>query len=174
MSSSNGSVPFARSQQDTDSKWVPFSGGELEGRPSAVKCAVCRHRGSPSATLCFECHRAGLAHERALKRAANVDTASDVRFQTTLPFEPINHARLARLRVERAHVRTAGAGGFDERRRRAQIAARHALQRLAAGLADRGRRGEEQRVLEREFSSAIHAAQLQLPPSWLPFVVGQS
>jgi hypothetical protein len=73
-----------------------------------------------------------------------------------MPFEPVDGARLARLKAERVSARQLGIGpaGFADRRRRAQIAARHALQRLGTGLESRG----------------LHAAELQLPEAWLPFV----
>jgi DNA-binding FadR family transcriptional regulator len=59
---------------------------------------------------------------------------------------------------------------FVDRRRQAQIAARHALQRIAAGLASYRATPSDR---EREIAAAIHAAELQLPESWLPFVVSQ-
>jgi hypothetical protein len=73
-----------------------------------------------------------------------------------LPFEPVNQPRLARLNAERLHARQVRVetSRFDERRVQAQIAARRALQRLGAGLESRG----------------LHAAELQLPEAWLPFV----
>jgi hypothetical protein len=74
-----------------------------------------------------------------------------------------------------------GAGRFADKRRQAQIAARHALQTIAAGL--RARRvssigGTESgaaatRDADRELAMAIHAAELQLPDAWLPFVVAR-
>ena len=73
-----------------------------------------------------------------------------------LPFEPVNRPRLARLKAERLESRQlrVGAARFVDKRRHAQIAARHALQRLGVGLETRG----------------LHAAELQLPEAWLPFV----
>jgi hypothetical protein len=106
-----------------------------------------------------------LDRERALKAAGQLDTASDDRFQTTLPFEPIDRPRLQMLRGERAAERAVlqmGTGRYVDKRRQAQIAARHALQQIAAGLQVRGA------VL-----AAIHAAELQLPEAWLPFVVSR-
>jgi hypothetical protein len=55
-----------------------------------------------------------------------------------------------------------GAGRYVDKRRQAQIAARHALQRIAAGVQARG-----------VTLAAIHAAELQLPEAWLPFVVSR-
>jgi hypothetical protein len=114
-----------------------------------------------------------LARERALKAAGGIDTASEVRFQSVLPFAPVNHARLGRLRVERAAVRLAnqaGVGRHTEKLRHAQIAARHALEDIAAGLHARKAAGAER---ERVMSSAFHAAELQLPEAWLPFVISR-
>jgi hypothetical protein len=118
--------------------------------------------------LCFQCYRAGLDRERALKSAGDLDTASIERFQSALPFEPVNTLRLERLRAERAAARgtpPGGAGELVDRRRRAQIAARHALDRIGAG---QHFQRERDRVM-----AAIHAAELQLPESWLPFVVSR-
>jgi hypothetical protein len=56
----------------------------------------------------------------------------------------------------------AGAGRYADKRRQAQIAARHALQQIAAGIQSRG-----------AVMSAIHAAELQLPEAWIPFVVSR-
>jgi len=171
----------------TDRDWVPFPGGELEGtRPSAL-CQACRSRlrqsalhGAPAQvasptprTLCFECYRASLERERRLAAAAQLNTATDARFQESLPFDPINHVRLKMLRAERDATRTQARvldGGFDERRRRAQIAARHAL-REAVSI----RRTAMFSAIERErvIAAAVHAAELQLPAAWLPFVMAK-
>jgi hypothetical protein len=180
----------------TEHEWAGFPGGELEGKRPKTLCRSCRERlkrialggrlpaGAPGArpprTLCFQCYRAELDRERALKAAGNLDTASTERFQSALPFEPVNVSRLDRLRAERAAARVTreGAGQLADRRRRAQIAARHALQEIAAGLRARPasarpsleeRRSEQDRVV----ASAVHAAELQLPESWLPFVVSR-
>ena len=66
---------------------------------------------------------------------------------------------------ERAVARATGQEGsarFDLKRRQAQIAARHALQQIAAGVQARG-----------ATLAAIHAAELQLPEAWIPFVVSR-
>ena len=121
--------------------------------------------------LCFECYRAGLERERALKAAGQLDTASVERFQDALPFEPVNVPRLESLKVERQAARvelTRSTHGFVDKRRHAQIAARHALQQIAAGLRARQLAPSDR---ERVITSAIHAAELQLPESWMPFVV---
>jgi hypothetical protein len=123
--------------------------------------------------LCFQCYRADLARARALKEAGELDTASEARFQTQLPFEPVNRARLDRLRVERAESRATasqGTGQYVDKRRHAQIQARHALQSIAAGLKDRQLRPTAQ---AQAMTSAIHAAELQLPDAWLPYVVSR-
>src|SRR6267142_1530652 len=137
--------------------WVGFPGGELEGKRPKALCPTCRQalmregsgrsrRPRPSRPLCFQCYRADLDRARALRAAGNLDTASDERFQVQLPFEPVNMPRLAMLKVERTAAR-ASAGRperaeivdlrFADRRRHAQIEARHALQRVAAEAASR-------------------------------------
>src|SRR5262249_22551980 len=133
--------------------WAGFPGGELEGKRPRRLCPACRaamqatadgreRRGKP-APLCFQCYRAEMDHQRALATAGNLNTASEARFQTALPFEPVNRPRLEMLKAEHAAALAdhrdsyGGSGSFDERRRRAQLAARHALQRIAAGMGDR-------------------------------------
>ncbi len=163
-------------------EWVSFPGGELEGQRPEAMCPACRDvlkRAAASAelyrprtTLCFQCYRAELDRERALKAAGDLDTASVERFQTTLPFEPVNRARLAMLKADRAMARASmrqGTGAFVGKRRQAQIAARHALQRIFAGVSAR------QTVLGGAgvIAAATHAAELQLPEAWLPFVVSR-
>jgi hypothetical protein len=172
-----------------DGEWATFPGGELQGKRPRALCPGCRQaleqaasglatarrgiagRGRP---LCFQCYRVGIDRERALRAAARLDTASDERFQDVLPFEPVNRPRLEMLKVERASARTASlatvSGSSADRRRQAQIAARHAIQRIATTLAMRKITGDD-RV--REMAAAIHAAELQLPESWLPFVVSR-
>lgn len=123
---------------------------------------------------CFQCYRAELERERSLGRAGELDTASVERFQSVLPFEPVNRARLHTLKAERAVSRTAmtdGVGRFVDRRRHAQIAARHALQRVASGFPARAVARSPSQDGDRAWASAVHAAELQLPESWLPFVV---
>jgi hypothetical protein len=167
-----------RSSQVTDSEWISFPGGELEGKRPKVRCPACQARSDQSrgacpepsrGTLCFECYRAGLERERAIKAAGELDTATDERFQTTLPFEPVDRVRLEQLRALRASERAtmqSGAGRFVDRRRQAQIAARHALQQIAHGLDARG-------FDARSLAAATRAAELQLPEAWLPFVVSR-
>jgi hypothetical protein len=152
-----------------------------------VLCPACREAlarspvaGPPIETLrlravCFQCYRAGLDREHALRAAGRIDTASASRFQEALPFEPVNRPRLDRLRMERAAARArlrAGVGQFGDRRRRAQIAARHALQRVGAELRARASRASREGG-ERGEASLVHAAELQLPEAWLPFVVSR-
>jgi len=167
-----------------DADWTPFPGGELEGvRPRAL-CQACRDRARNAGTaagsrgaLCFQCYRLDLDRQRALKAAAELDTASEARFQSLLPFEPVNTARLARLKVERQAAKAAsriGAGAYIEKRRRAQIEARHALAAIFRGLEKRQLAGSIDRPAYRAgVDAATHAAELQLPASWLPFVVAQ-
>ena len=151
-----------QSGQVGEGQWVALPGGELEGRRPNVLCGPCRMRraiGAERKAVCFECYKADARRQRAFEAAATVNTGSAGRFQFGLPFEAVDRGRLDRLKAERAAARQqlrVGAGRFVDRRRRAQIAARHALQQLGTGLRVRG----------------IHAAELQLPESWLPFVVG--
>lgn len=179
---------LAATPQLADSEWVPFPGGELEGTRPRALCGACRGRLAAAAVsdrsgregtgrlgaLCFDCYRAGLERDRKLRAAAALDTASDARFQSALPFEPVNHARLAILKVERAQARASlyasPAGRFVDKRRHAQIAARHALQRIAAGLVARAATPSE---TASSLDAASHAAELQLPDAWLPFVVSR-
>ena len=151
-------------------------------------CAACRHalRGKLTAgrssggvgrfavaSSCFDCYRADLARTRALKEAGELDTASVARFQTQLPFEPVNQPRLDSLKAARAAAREAdgqGAGQYAGKRRRAQIQARHALQTIAAGLSARGLTPAAKALA---MDAAIHAAELQLPEAWLPYVVSR-
>ena len=154
--------------QVADKEWVTFPGGELEGERPRALCPACRAAlkagRSPAAarTLCFQCYRADLDRQRALRAAGDLDTASEARFQSQLPFEPVDIGRLKTLKAASAEVRNQHAGGFDNRRRRAQIEARHALQTIAANMRARG--------LSQD---AIHAAELQLPEAWLPYVVAR-
>jgi hypothetical protein len=168
-----------------DGEWITFPGGELEGtRPKAL-CPACReklrsavdasarrHRPAGAAPpLCFQCYRADLDRLRAIRAAGELNTSSEARFQAILPFEPVNRARLEMLRVERVAARAAvppGAALYEDRCRRAQIEARHALRQVAAGLGGRSAADRE-----RTMAAAVHAAELQLPESWLPFVVSR-
>jgi hypothetical protein len=173
--------------QTVTEEWVTFPGGELEGKRPRALCRGCRDAlnaaarsggagtgSSPSRrALCFQCYRAELDRERALRDAGNLDTASDARFQAQLPFEPVNTARLAMLKVDRTAARGVmlqGAGRFVNARRQAQIAARHALQSIVAGVTARRLPADAR---DRAIGSAIRAAELQLPESWLPFVVSR-
>jgi hypothetical protein len=137
-------------------------GGSGPSRPS-----------SRSRSLCFQCYRTDLDRERTLRAAGDLDTGSEARFQFQLPLEPVNRARLDMLKVERGHARTAareGIGQYVDKRRHAQIDARRALQALAAGLKARQLTPQAQ---ARTMDAAIHAAELQLPDAWLPFVVSR-
>jgi hypothetical protein len=165
-------------------EWIPFSGGELEGRRPRALCPGCREALNREAhvarrpgaaaglqrPLCFSCYRLELERERAIKAAGELDTASVERFQSALPLEPINRARLARLRVERRAARRAQAiaSPYVDRRRQAQINARHALQHLAAGL--RAYRAKEQR---RQMVASVADGGMKLPDAWLPFVAAR-
>jgi hypothetical protein len=181
-----------------DSEWVEFPGGELAGKRPKALCQACRedvgralldrrHVGgagrtcldeSPSRrTLCFQCYRADIERDRVLKAAGQLNTASEERFQTQLPFEPVNRPRLEMLKADRLTARSAAAvttsGKFADRRRQAQLAARHALQQIASGFGRNGSWKPTGADHEREIAAAIHAAELQLPEAWLPFVVAR-
>jgi hypothetical protein len=166
--------------------WTSLPGGELEApRPRAL-CSACRERIKQAAVsgaglsgdvrhkpICFGCYRAELTRERALKAAGQLDTASEARFQCSLPFEPVNRERLDQLRLKRDAARTAeraGIGRFVDKRRQAQIAARHALQGIAEGLRARGVMVPERHPRS---AAAVHAAELQLPEAWIPYVVSR-
>ena len=86
-----------------DGEWVAFPGGELEGR-SQRGCAALASCGAPPGlsrrAFCFTCHREEGLRRRALQAAAELDTASEARFQWGWPFEPVNRPRLARLKAE--------------------------------------------------------------------------
>ena len=162
----------------------------MEGRRPKALCPSCRealkqattapshgsHRSHSShlshlahRPLCFQCYRADVDRERALFAAGALDTASDARFQVQLPFEPVNRARLDALKAVRAEMRTTasqGVGQYADKRRHAQIAARHALQSIVAGL-------QMRRLTPAALTAATHAAELQLPEAWLPFVVSR-
>jgi hypothetical protein len=172
-------------QETIEGEWVSFPGGELEGKRPKGMCPICRFRAlrasvdspapqlQPPGPICFECYRVDQARDRALRAARDLNTATEARFQSSLPFEPVNRARLAHLRAERSTVRAASRSGsarFVDKRRHAQIAARHALDRIAAGLRSRGVR---EPVRHPAIVDAIHAAELQLPDAWLPFVVSR-
>jgi hypothetical protein len=177
---------MAVKQQVVAEEWVTFPGGELEGKRPKALCSTCREALKREATtygttgparrtrlLCFDCYRADLARARAIKDAGELDTASEARFQTQLPFEPVNHARLEMLKAGRAEARataSAGIGQYADKRRRAQIQARHALQTIAAGLKARQLTPAAQ---AQTMNAAIHAAELQLPDAWLPYVVSR-
>jgi hypothetical protein len=75
--------------------------------------------------------------------------------------------------MERQRAREAavlGIGRFADKRRRAQLAAREALRAIGDG---RRVRGGPAAGRHETMSSAIHAAELQLPAAWLPFVLSR-
>ncbi len=171
--------------QIVDNEWVTFPGGELEGERPRTLCPACRERLRRAtgrvqvrrpASLCFQCYRADLDRQKALRAAGQLQTTSDERFQFVLPLELVNRPRLEMLKAERIATRSPRHGGSTDidrcagRRRQAQIAARHALQSIGAGLRMRKVDPAER---ERVTAAAIHAAELQLPESWLPFVISR-
>jgi hypothetical protein len=175
-----------KNSQNVADEWVSFPGGELQGRrpnnEQANRSPHATHATLPSGgahpthqggTLCFQCFRAGLVRDRAVKAAGELDTATDERFQFVLPLESIDEARLSMLKGDRALARAEarqGAGEFVDRRRRAQIEARHVLHSVLAGVRSRQLPAS---LRDRQIASATHAAELQLPDAWLPFVVSR-
>jgi len=168
-------------------EWGSFPGGELEGKRPKTLCPACRaalareaadraHAARPARSpglLCFQCYRAELDRERALRAAGDLDTASTARFQYQLPFEPVNRVRLELLKAARADARAAsvhGIGAYADKRRRAQLEARRALQAIGVGLHARQLAPS---LDAQAIAAAIHAAELQLPDAWLPFVVSR-
>jgi hypothetical protein len=121
--------------------------------------------------VCFQCYRAELEREKALQAAATIETASEARFQAQLPFDPVNRPRLEALKAERLAIRI-NTPPHAHDRRRAQIAARDALQQIATGLRARGLAADPA-ARQRAMFEAVRAAELQLPESWLPFVVSR-
>jgi hypothetical protein len=176
---------IAKHQVVTDES-VTFAGGELEGMRPKAPCPSCHEAlkreaatygpfgaSRRSRLLCFDCYRADLERTRAFKAAGELDTASEARFQSQLPFEPVNRSRLGMLKAERSESRAAasqGIGQYLDKQRHAQIEARHALQAIAASLKARQLAPGLQ---AQPMASAIHAAELQLPDVWLPFVVSR-
>ena len=194
-------------------EWVSFPGGELEGKRPRTRCPACREAirrgrvGRPK-PLCFACYRAELDRraivQRALAAAGRLDAGSDARFQFQLPFEPVDHRRLDALKADRQSARQAErrtrVGAYVDRRRHAQIAARHALRQIAVGFHARQpavgekcverlegsvgrleeRRLEERRLEKRRLeknsamAAVFDASDLQLPESWIPFVMSRS
>ena len=190
-------------------EWVAFPGGELEGLRPRPRCPACRQlppdRASHSSAavepgrpgtlepssaavtgrtrpLCFQCYRLALTHERALKAAAEFTGASDERFHLARPFEPVNASRLTTLKIARERARAAakeGPGACIERRRQGQIAARHALARLAEGLGTvsvghgPGGRATHESAADVRASATQFQKSFQFPESWLPFVVSR-
>ena len=179
--------PAQIAPQVVEEDWVSFPGGELEGKRPKALCPACREAlkreaarssgpsplTSPSRPVCFQCYRAELDRERALLAAGALDTASEARFQSQLPFEPVNRVRLDMLKAERAGARAAtnqGIGEYVDKRRRAQIEARHALQAIAAELRARQLAPAVEAQVR---DAAIHALEIQLPDAWLPFVLSR-
>jgi hypothetical protein len=166
--------------QTVKDDWVSFPGGELEGKRPKALCPGCREAlkrdalsraPGRSRPLCFQCYRADLDRERAIAAAGQLNTCSEARFQFQLPLEPVNRSRLDGLKAARAEARTAsveGIGAYVDKRRRAQIAARHALQAIAAGMLLRHAelrhaepRQDSASDRDQEMTDAIHAAELQ-------------
>jgi hypothetical protein len=171
-----------------ESDWMSFPGGELEGRRPKALCLACREAreraasgsnraaGSGNRLLCFQCYRTDLERNRAFRAAAALNTASEERFQAQLPFETVDKPRLQMLKAARAQARVHGGahpGGLADRRRRAQMAARRVMQSVIAP--DDAREASLASLPDRAraIAAALHAAELQLPESWIPFVVAR-
>lgn len=176
----NTLLPLDHATAVSNTNWAPFPGGELEGLAAKALCPACkaaRGKGPGEAriaALCFQCFRLDVERHRQLKAAGELNTASAERFQTALPFEPVNHARLARLKAEREQARATareGRGAYIEKRRRAQIEARHALSTIFEGL--KQRRLTHGTADWSRTASVAQAMPAQLPEAWLPFVVAQ-
>jgi hypothetical protein len=162
---------------------VTVAARELEERRPQAPCPSCREAlkreaatygpsGRRSRLLCFDCCRADLERTRAFKAAGELDTASEARFQSQLPFEPVNRSRLEMFKAERSELRAAasrGIGQYVDRQHHAQIEARHALQAIAGSLKDRQLAPA---VQVRAMPSVIHA-ELQLHDVLLPFAVSR-
>jgi hypothetical protein len=178
---------YARRPQDIEAEWVPLSGGALEARRPEAVCPACvagRRRWSawrlgggterPQDTpLCFQCFRKGLDRERGLTAARDLNTASEARFQSISPFEPVDLERLERLRAERAGERGSRSAlvPFDLKRRKAQIEARHALDGIRRRSAAPGGGSASSVGPGRSRLPMLRATELPFPESWLPFVV---
>src|SRR4029077_6481163 len=126
-------VRITSGSQVIDKEWLSLPGGELQAPRPSVLCPACRAKlqanlSTPSnpanRPACFACYRATIDRERALKAAGELHTSSVERFQSTLPLEPVNQSRLARLRSDRGTSRVAeraGIGKYVGKRRQAQI-----------------------------------------------------
>lgn len=140
---------FAKYRVVTDEP-VNFAGGEPEEIHPKAPCPSCREALKREAAtygpsgrsrrwrlLCFDCYRADFERTRAFKAAGELDTASAARFESQLPFEPVNRSRLEMLKAERSESRAAvsrGIGQYMDKQRHAQIEARHVLQAITASL----------------------------------------
>jgi hypothetical protein len=115
--------------------------------------------------LCFDCYRVDLERTRALQAAGELDTASETRFQSQRPFEPVNQSRLRMLKAQWSEARAAasrGIGQFVDKQHHAQIEARHVLQAITASF--------KARQIAQAMASATHAAESDM---WLPFVASR-
>lgn len=175
-------LPFEPTSLVPDTDWTPFPGGELEGSAAKALCPACKAaRGARrveevrNPALCFQCFRLDVERNRKLKAAGELNTASESRFTDSLPFEPVNKSRLAQLKAERQQAKATareGVGACIEKRRRAQIEARHTLATIFQGLKQR-RLVQPTDVSARAGAKAAHVSDLQMPEAWLPFVVAQ-
>jgi hypothetical protein len=167
-------TPSPETLQAADTEWTTLPGGELAGQCPRALCPTCRDRLAPK-LICFQCYRAGWERDRALTAAGQLDTASDARFQYVGPFRPVNTGRLAALKAERTRLKTQVKAQIEtqvescaNRRRRAQIVARHALFPASSFQPRASRRRP---LPARTIEAVTVAADLQFPESWLPFVM---
>ena len=163
---------------------MTFQGDELEGKRSRVlfcrgqlkRMASGQARPELRQAICFQRYRAEVERQRSVRAAGELDTASVQRFQSALSFEPVDRALLNTLKARRTASRTPmteGVERFVDKQRQAQIAARHALQRSATRLSTRAVSASPSQEGDRVWASAVHAAEFQLPESWLPWVVSR-
>lgn len=115
----------------TDTDWIAFPGGELEGPRPNVLCAKCLTRGETERrTLCFACYRAHFERQRAIETVLSrvVAPADDPTAGELPPRAARSPAVVRQFRPTRATgCEDPRYAAFAHRRRRAQIAARHAL-----------------------------------------------
>ena len=168
-------------RQTIQEEWVTFPGGELEGKRPKALCqraarpkSGSRHRayhgapGTSSVVLPVLPGRVG-----AIEPCSCWSARHSIRgtLQVQLPFEPVNEPRLAKLKwiAPSAQLRSSesAASSTSGVRHKSPHATRS--QMIAAGLRTRQLAGDNVRAMD----MAIHAAELQLPESWLPFVVSR-
>ena len=167
-----------------DNEWITFSGGELQGKRPNALCPACR--GPPSrgragsgprpprvTPLCFQCYRADLDRERALVAAGRTRHGLGGALSGVLPLEPVNRPRLAALKAARTAARAGRVHGWRPIRGQSAPGANRRAPRAAGDWRRRAAHESRPAVHGQVMAAAIHAAELQLPESWLPFVVSR-